>query len=1361
MTKVLNQLLYSSVVFGSELPSGILRLDSTSHGLKGAIEFVGTQFDFITDLQIGRLIHANTGTRIYDFPDYTGQVLISGLFTGANQMVYSSAAGVYAMLPNTLGGALVTSALGNIQWVAGTNTQVLTLVAGAPVFADIPDVGFINDSLLPNQLAYYVTAGNHLSPLTTVASRALLSSVAGVLTWGLIEAPYLKAVGGVPLGIGVATQVLTAVGDGTFAWVNKNPAVINTGTQYRLPYYSASPTGTTLSESSFLQTDETFRALKLTNRGSVRFYQPTVSGSSYLEFKAPITLPTSVTWILPSSDGLPTPPHPALLQTDGLGNLSWITYDHGTVNDGLANQIAYYATTGNDVSGLTTTSSRILGSSALGVPTWLLIKESHLSTTGSGPLGVGTLNQVLVSNGATDFLWANAVDITGEVLSGIANYLAFYPATGTKVDDTGFLSVDNSLNIFNLLAGTKLRFFPVVGSNYLEFSSPALSATTAWTLPPADGLSGYALTTDGAGVLSFIEVGRGVVNIGTPMTLAYYQAVDDAVYPWANVASRVALTTALNEIDWGLITTEYLSGTGGVPLGVGTPNYALTPDGFGSFVWTDIVTIVGKVNAGQATRLAFYAFDGNQVYSSLWLNNAELAKALELLDGGSLRFYNPAGTFYAEIFASPTLAANVAWYLPLADATLSGQALVSDALGQLSFTDLVDPGVQDAVATYQNSTARRVSPSSNFFNPAAGLLLKGATFLLEGDAVSTTIVTLKSGDNAAGAGANLYLAGGFGLTTAGSVVLGAGVNNYLSIDDGGWVSVINSSALRWFDSSGLNYVGFQAPATVPFSLIWTLPAADGLAGQFLWTDGAGTLSWVTNRINTGVLNAIPYYSALNELSASTLLIPVGLPITDGNTLLVDKTTGQLSYAVIVEPLGTAGEIAVYTAGQTVGHYADLTWDDINKLVAIGSGGGLALFEATNTYSTTLNASPALAASTALTLPPDLPAANGYVLTGETDGTLLFKEPSSDTRWEKRGVVTLISGTRSITVLYETPFTQAPTWVNTQWVLGEDSPYLPTYAVEKSTLEGFIVRFSTAIPAVGSYKLNWQSYLTSAITSAVSLFIAGGRDGSGYLDSLMSMLVDNDTTIVLAATMSSPRSYTCGGSSSTKGYVFGGSSPVPLPLSVITSYVFSTSVLSDLSTSLITARSGAAGIGTRSKTYVGGGETPGGASYTSIEGFNTTSEAIASLGATLAFPSISAGAATSYAKGAIVHSGLASLELLTYATETLAASGATFGATDISVGANDAANNKGYFGRDAGYVYSYGFLTDTLTLLPATLNSVTGLSSAGNSLDTAYFAGSSLVDALDFSTGTIATVATLFSSGHMSAASSTFQSKGLL
>ena len=49
--------------------------------------------------------------------------------------------------------------------------------------------------------------------------------------------------------------------------------------------------------------------------------------------------------------------------------------------------------------------------------------------------------------------------------------------------------------------------------------------------------------------------------------------------------------------------------------------------------------------------------------------------------------------------------------------------------------------------------------------------------------------------------------------------------------------------IRLNDGDGSHYVGFQAPTTVSTNKIWTLPAADGSANQYLKTDGSGTLSW--------------------------------------------------------------------------------------------------------------------------------------------------------------------------------------------------------------------------------------------------------------------------------------------------------------------------------------------------------------------------------------------------------------------------------------------------------------------------------------------------------------------------------------
>jgi hypothetical protein len=58
---------------------------------------------------------------------------------------------------------------------------------------------------------------------------------------------------------------------------------------------------------------------------------------------------------------------------------------------------------------------------------------------------------------------------------------------------------------------------------------------------------------------------------------------------------------------------------------------------------------------------------------------------------------------------------------------------------------------------------------------------------------------------------------------------------------------LNATAeLRLADTDSTHYVGFKAPGTVTANKIWTLPAADGTAGQALSTDGSGNLSWATS-----------------------------------------------------------------------------------------------------------------------------------------------------------------------------------------------------------------------------------------------------------------------------------------------------------------------------------------------------------------------------------------------------------------------------------------------------------------------------------------------------------------------------------
>jgi hypothetical protein len=57
---------------------------------------------------------------------------------------------------------------------------------------------------------------------------------------------------------------------------------------------------------------------------------------------------------------------------------------------------------------------------------------------------------------------------------------------------------------------------------------------------------------------------------------------------------------------------------------------------------------------------------------------------------------------------------------------------------------------------------------------------------------------------------------------------------------------LNATAeLRLADTDSTHYVGFKAPGTVSANKIWTLPAADGAAGQVLTTNGSGVFSFST------------------------------------------------------------------------------------------------------------------------------------------------------------------------------------------------------------------------------------------------------------------------------------------------------------------------------------------------------------------------------------------------------------------------------------------------------------------------------------------------------------------------------------
>jgi len=108
---------------------------------------------------------------------------------------------------------------------------------------------------------------------------------------------------------------------------------------------------------------------------------------------------------------------------------------------------------------------------------------------------------------------------------------------------------------------------------------------------------------------------------------------------------------------------------------------------------------------------------------------------------------------------------------------------------------------------------------------------------------------------------------------------------------------LNAQAeLRLGDSDSSNYVGFKSPATVSSNLIFTLPSADGTAGQAMVTDASGNLSFAAagatiSSDTTTNTNFLLYFAS----STSGALTAV----KQDSGLTYNPSTGTLTSAVFV------------------------------------------------------------------------------------------------------------------------------------------------------------------------------------------------------------------------------------------------------------------------------------------------------------------------------------------------------------------------------------------------------------------------------------------------------------------------------
>ena len=143
----------------------------------------------------------------------------------------------------------------------------------------------------------------------------------------------------------------------------------------------------------------------------------------------------------------------------------------------------------------------------------------------------------------------------------------------------------------------------------------------------------------------------------------------------------------------------------------------------------------------------------------------------------------------------------------------------------------------------------------------------------------------------------------------------------------------NQKEIRFSETTGngTNYVGFKAPASLSADKIWILPSADGTAGQFLKTDGAGNLSF-------------------DSLSFSTPLAVIGNATAGSEIRLPEDTDNGANYVAIKAPDTLASNLTLTlpSADGTSGQVLQTNGSGVLSFAGVSAGKVLQVVQTTKT-----------------------------------------------------------------------------------------------------------------------------------------------------------------------------------------------------------------------------------------------------------------------------------------------------------------------------------------------------------------------------------------------------------------------------
>jgi hypothetical protein len=559
------------------------------------------------------------------------------------------------------------------------------------------------------------------------------------------------------------------------------------------------------------------------------------------------------------------------------------------------------------------------------------------------PASDGAPGQILATDGSGAMNWTSAStgDVVGPTGTPANNLAAFDGTTGKLIMDSG-LAINDVGDVKGPGISTVTNRIAVYADGFGK-----LLDQTLYEIPTADGSADQVLTTNGLGVVTWQNNGKG-----------------DVFGPPGAVPNTVGLFDVLGKnLTASPYTLPTVNGTGGQVLttdGGGTTSWTTVAggdvDGPGSAVDQNIATfdgVTGKLIQDSGKSLSDYvespgASGIDNIATFIDANGNIKDSGIAISDIGDVSGPGTGGSIVDRI----------ATYLDTDGNIKDSGILITDI--NTSNADVVGPGptASNRVAIYQDGTGTQLSETAYTIPNAAGTLNR----FLQSDG-SNTIWSLFSLPNTTGNNNEVLTTDGAG-NTSWQPVAGGDVTGPLSSTqdaialysdttgkiikdspmtfDGTALTVpqqINSRVFALNDAS-TGVLKLTAPAAVTDYAITFPASAPGANNKILEANASGAFTWIDTPVSFPTDSGEAGKLILSSGSDSPSWLGLGTP----GRFITASATGAATWSVFSFPssVGTTGQVLTYdTAGNTI--WSDFGGGDVSSNTTTSTAGNMATF----------------------------------------------------------------------------------------------------------------------------------------------------------------------------------------------------------------------------------------------------------------------------------------------------------------------------------------------------------------------------------------------------------------------------------